>query len=157
MDNLVACEKHFIALNTQERFCCGPTYFGPPPLCARARVDYVCAPQALQLQVRDVRVFRSWGSKLRLVAAPGHREHLPLGVELDIALPFHQIPVAPVPRWDKKKLAGLVLRGQGRARSLEDVQKELDGLFVGFKFSPHRNTGTNCRVQFVVQDSLFCK
>ena len=32
-------EKHFMtASNTDERFCCGPTYFGPPPLCAR----YTC-------------------------------------------------------------------------------------------------------------------
>ena len=91
------------------------------------------------------------------MAAPDHRDHLPLGMELDLPLPFHQIPVAPVPRWDKEKYAGLVLRGQGRVRSLEDVQNGLESHFVGFKFSPHRNTGTNCRVQFVVQDSLFCR
>ena len=36
-------------------------------------------------------------------AAPGHGELLPVGGELDIALFFHQIPVTPVPRWDKQK------------------------------------------------------
>ena len=70
------------AINTDERFCCGPTHFGPPPLCARTRIDYICAPQAVQLQVRDVRVFRSWGSRLQLMAAPSHRDHLPVGMEL---------------------------------------------------------------------------
>ena len=36
-------EDFMTAVNTDERFCCGRTYFGPPPLCARTRVDYVCA------------------------------------------------------------------------------------------------------------------
>ena len=54
-------EKHFmLAINTDERFFCGPTYFGRPPLCSRARVVHISAPQAIQLQVRDARVFRSW-------------------------------------------------------------------------------------------------
>ena len=37
-----------------------------------------------------------------------------------------------------KKLAGLVLRGQDRARFLEDVQRVLEGLVSGSKWSqPH--------------------
>ena len=56
----------------------------------------------------------------------------------DIALPFHQIPVTPVPRWDKEKLAGLVLRGQESDRFIEDVQGELEGLVFGSNLSqPH--------------------
>ena len=68
-------------------------------------------------------------------------DHLSVGMELDIALPFHQIPVTPVPRWDKEKLAGLVLRGHGRALFLDDVQRELEGLVLGSNFvstTPHR-------------------
>ena len=43
-----------------------------------------------------------------------------------------------MPRWDKQKLAGLVLRGQGRARFPEDVQRELEGLVSASKLSqPH--------------------
>ena len=42
-------------------------------------------------------------------------------------------------RWDKEKLASLVLRGQGRARFLEDVSKRGGGSCHGFKFlsQPH--------------------
>ena len=56
----------------------------------------------------------------------------------DIALPFHQIPVTPVPCWDKEKPAGLVLRGQESDRFIEDVQGELEGLVFGSNLSqPH--------------------
>ena len=68
------------------------------------------------------------------MAAPGHRDHLPLEMELDIALPTHQMPVAPGPQWDREKLAGLVLRGRGRARFLEGCSKRVGGSCVGFKF-----------------------
>ena len=61
-------------------------------------------------------------------------------MELDIALPFRQIPVTLVPRWDEEKLAGLVLRGQGRARFLEDVQRELEGLALGSNLSQQQLT-----------------
>ena len=149
-------EKHFmLAINSDERFSCGPTYFGPPPLCSRTRVFYISAPQAIQLQVRDARVFRLWGSKLQLVAAPGHRDHLPPGMELDIALLFRQVLVAPVPRWDKEKLVGLVLRSQGPW----GCSKRAGGSCVGFKFAsttPYRggkleSTGgcySSCRTAF---------
>ena len=43
---LLSEKEIMTAINTDERFCCGPTYFGPPPVCARTRVDYICAPQA---------------------------------------------------------------------------------------------------------------
>ena len=74
--------KHFMtAINTDERFCCGPTYFGPPPLCARTRVDSICVPHATQLQVRDVTVFRSWGSRLH---SRSLCFHLPVGAAITI-------------------------------------------------------------------------
>ena len=155
-------EKHFmLAINSDERFSCGPTYFGPPPLCSRTRVVYISAPQAIQLEVRDARVFRLWGSKLQLVAAPGHRDHLPPGMELDIALLFRQVPVAPVPRWDKEKLAGLVLRSQAVLVFLR-VFKESWKVLCRVQICLNnplswRKTGINRRVLFVVQDSLFCR
>ena len=34
-----------------------------PPLCACTRVDHICVPHAIQLQLRDVRVLRSWRIK----------------------------------------------------------------------------------------------
>ena len=55
-----------------------------------------------------------------------------------LRFPFIKIPVTPVPLWDKEKLAGLVLRGQGRARFLEDAQRDLQGLVLGSNLSqPH--------------------
>ena len=61
-------------------------------------------------------------------------------MELDIALLFRLVPVAPVPRWDKEKLAGLVLRSQGRARFLAGVHRELEGLVSGSNLpQPHLN------------------
>ena len=72
------------------------------------------------------------------LASPLHRcVRVPVGMDLDIAPPFHQILDTPVSRWDQEKLAGLV-RGQGRARSLEDVQRELEILVLDSNLSqPH--------------------
>ena len=110
----------------------------------------------VRLKQRETRVFRSSRFKLQLMAAPGNRDHLPLGMELDIALPFHQICAgAFVERgetgWSRSS-------GQGRARFLEDVQRELEVLcrvpICLNLTSPQRNTGINwllfasCRTVF---------
>ena len=34
---LLSEKQIMTAINTDERFCCGPTYFGPPPLCTRTQ------------------------------------------------------------------------------------------------------------------------
>ena len=68
-------KRSMTAINIDERFCCGPSHSGPP-LCARARVDYICAPQAIQLQVRDVRVFLIVG--IKTATRGGSRSSRPL-------------------------------------------------------------------------------
>ena len=125
-------EKHFMrAMNTDERFSCGPTYYGPPPLCVRTRVDCVCIAQAVQWQVRSVRVFHSMASQLQLMAAAGRRDHVPVGLEMDVALPFDCAPPISKNRWDKEQLAMLALQGRGRGRFLEEMQLELEGMVKG--------------------------
>ena len=63
-----------------------------------------------------------------------------------------------MPRWDKEKVPGLDLRGQGRARSLEDVQRELEGLVFGSDLSQTHLTAeeycSSCKTVFSAGNTL---
>ena len=57
----------------------------------------------------------------------------------------------------KGKLAGLVLRGQGRARALEDVQKVLEGLLLGSKFHRRGVLQSTVGCSSSCRTVLFCR
>ena len=70
-------------------------------------------------------------SQVQLMAAPSRRDHVPVGLEMDVALPFGCAPPISQNRWDKELLAMLALQGRGRSQFLEAKQKELEGMVKG--------------------------
>ena len=74
--------------------------------------------------------------QVQLMAAPGRRDHVLVGLEMDVALPSGCAPLISQIRLDKEQLAMLALQGRGRGQFLEAMQRELEGMVKGEADSP---------------------
>eukprot|EP00959_Pyramimonas_sp_CCMP1952_P140577 2941801-Pyramimonas_sp.AAC.1 len=103
------------AINTTQRV--GNTYFGMGG--ASSQIDYICVPQSAGVLVEWAKAWHRTAEAAR--ASPAILDHVPVVAKIRIVPPLNQLPLRE--RWDRPRLSGAVLSGNGREEFLTDLHE----------------------------------
>ena len=117
------CERNELYICTTDHDV-GATFFGPNG--GRSRIDHVAVPLHASDMVRMCRTLPRAAKKLQVIRARGHRDHLPVGIDLHVTtLQCQRPPHLRREKLDRDALMRCLQKGVKRTQFLQTLDDEL--------------------------------